>query len=123
VPMNDSVINDHNAGCNSFGQTMQLQYPWESSITNAETVFLRPTSATYGGPGIDGSSVQGSSYCSGDSQCTKNYKAEYNYGVQCSTCHDPHYWTTSDSAYNDQPGYKMLVTGVNELCGSCHYPC
>lgn len=115
IPMNNGLITAHNALCGSNGQTTELQYPWQTGY--GDTIFLRPTTATYGGSsGIDGSGAR--SGCGGDLQCEKNYGDGYNYGVQCSTCHDPHYWAESVSSNTE--GYMMLVAGINTLCSACH---
>jgi hypothetical protein len=125
VPMNGSLITAHDGQCFAVGpQTTKLTYPWDGTgdtgkSPQATSVFLRPTGATYTSSGISGTSIQGSPGCSGNNQCTKNYGTGYNYGVQCSTCHDPHYWANVTDP--QKPGYKFLPVGFNNLCAACHY--
>jgi hypothetical protein len=116
VPMNQSLIDNSIANCINGFQTFQLQWPWASGLTNGSRVILRPTARPYGGLGIagdDGAIPAG---------LANKYSAGYNYGVQCSTCHDPHHWASG----NDTPRKELqdfLVAGENDLCSSCHTPC
>jgi hypothetical protein len=109
IPMNDQLIANSAAACDG-SQTTKLSYPWLGGVNSrADTVFLRPTTTTYlGAPGISSGFPN------------NKYKAGYSYGVQCSTCHDPHDW----SANPGTEGYKFLVTAnQSELCKACHDPC
>jgi len=116
IPMNDDLIAASFANCASQSGTAstQLQYPWNDA-NGQNTVLLRPVGQdkTFNGnPGITRASIPGGE--------TK-YKSGYHYGVQCSTCHDPHDWAnTSDP--NTQ-GYRFLVLGFNNLCVTCHIGC
>lgn len=109
VPMNDTLLGDSAGDCGG-AITTKLAYPWTTGYT--DTVILRPTTATYGGsPGVTNSSGK--------------YKSGYNYGVQCSTCHDPHYWLP-DSGGNhqaDAEGEFFVVTDTSSLCSACHTGC
>lgn len=109
VPMNLDLINDSIANCTSGPPyaTMRLQYPWDGGYPN--TVLLRPTAETYNSqPGV--------------TRVTGKYRSGYNYGVQCSTCHDPHYWIEDTGTLGvwDNVGEKMLVETFNNLCTACH---
>jgi predicted CXXCH cytochrome family protein len=101
VPMNQGLIDASIANCNAGYQTTSLKYPWTNDANNV--VLLRPTMAQYGG-----------SY--GVTRNTGRYKSGYYYGVQCSSCHDPHYWSSSSGAV----GEDFLVKTFNALCDSCH---
>lgn len=106
IPMNDGLMAASNSSCSDAGQTTFLKYPWESPNPDAN-VILRPTRKLYGGnPGV--------------TRSTGKYSAGYNYGVQCSTCHDPHDW----NANSGNVGYKFLVTQTfDDLCNACHAVC
>jgi mono/diheme cytochrome c family protein len=117
IPMNDALISNSIANCTNGFQTYNVQFPWNSSVTDIEQkVFLRPTKATYGGPGIDGGDA------AIPASLVNSYKAGYNYGVQCSTCHDPHYWGSGDSSPR-QELEAFLVADENDLCNACHELC
>ena len=123
VPMNDALIaNSTNACTNGSGATTKLQYPWNGGGT--DSVLLRPTTAQYptGNPGVTRSAGK--------------YTAGYYYGVQCSTCHDPHYWWTDASAgcsntcnflvngaCADVKGTGVGCNNINPLCLVCHTTC
>jgi predicted CXXCH cytochrome family protein len=108
IPMNKNLIDESIANCGTLGQTTELRYPWNGG--QGATVFLRPTLATFrGNPGIK----------YGDPGFPANYSTstKYSYGVQCSTCHDPHWWQSSGV------GFKFLVTSnYTDLCSACHKP-
>jgi hypothetical protein len=107
VPMNQALIDNSEAVCGQGDSSTYLRYPW--SAGGNDDVKLRPTKATYDSKyGVDGSAAT-----SGGGTL---YKAGYKYGVQCSTCHDPHYWDGSDG----NPGYKFLAVTRSSLCGVCH---
>jgi len=109
IPMNDNLIAASVANCGTAGQTTSVQYPWDGG--QGSVVILRPTLNTFNGnPGIPGGSV---------GMPASKYNTGYNYGVQCSTCHDPHKW----SATVDTEGYKFVVTDFNSLCSACHTAC
>jgi hypothetical protein len=113
VPMNTSMINNSSTWCTNGWATRKLAYPWNGATGLPATVLLRPTMESYDGSlGIagDASGVP-----------AKKYRAGYNYGVQCSTCHDPHYWVTGDTLTT--AGQKFLVTDFNSLCSACHVDC
>jgi hypothetical protein len=109
IPMNAGLISDSIANCTAgspINAQMYLQYPWDGG--EESTVLLRPTAEKYkGNPGV--------------TKTDGKYKSGYNYGVQCSTCHDPHYW--SSTADPNTTGYRMLVVGFNTLCMACHIDC
>jgi predicted CXXCH cytochrome family protein len=105
VAMNADLIAASIANCSPPGTaTMRLQYPWQGSF--GDKVLLRPTAETYN------SNL-------GVTRVTGKYRSGYNYGVQCSTCHDPHYWTVTSGPV-DSEGERMLVESFNNLCTSCH---
>jgi predicted CXXCH cytochrome family protein len=107
IPMNQALIDNSALSCVDGSQSSQLSFPWGGNNPQSSTVLLRPTLTTYDSKKGVGSGFPNSKYRSG-----------YNYGVQCSTCHDPHYWTTSGV------GYKFLVTQTkNALCQACHDLC
>lgn len=120
VPMNNTLITNSAAQCMSMGgtwQTYKVVYPWDNTNVNSQpnTVILRPTSYQY-------SSQYGATTSTATPAMPANnkYKPGYSYGVQCSTCHDPHYWSgTSGTA-----GWKFIVTAtVDALCLACHVYC
>ena len=111
IPMNEELIVNSAIECD-YGQTTKLSYPWAGKSPLPDTVFLRPTATRYpssgGAPGVSSGFPN------------SKYKSGYSYGVQCSTCHDPHFW----DADNGELGYKFLVTAnTSYLCISCHDPC
>jgi hypothetical protein len=114
IPMNDSLISNSIANCTNSWQTFQLKYPWTGDVINGARVILRPTARTYGGPGVSGSTA--------NTAVPNKYSVGYNYGVQCSTCHDPHRWASGSSTPR-QELEAFLVAGENDLCNSCHEPC
>lgn len=108
VPINDELISDVAPTCPSH---MLLKYPWQAtgSAPANPNVLLRPTTVTYKGfPGIDGGDVG-----------LPKYKDGYFYGVQCTSCHDPH-------MYREVSGTscKFLVDGcvgdLDPVCLACH---
>lgn len=111
VPMNAGLLAASAASCGG-SNSVSLDYPWNQEA--ADTVLLRPTMEDYpdgsGNLGIDGGSISASKYRSG-----------YNYGVQCSSCHDPHYWEPGGALVT--AGQKFLVTDFNSLCSACHVDC
>ncbi len=112
IPMNLDLITNSAKSCPSAGSgtaTTKLSYPWEGDAALANSVFLRPTATLYGpNPGVSSGFPNG------------KYKSGYSYGVQCSTCHDPHFWDPDDT----DVGYKFLVTAnQNDLCKACHDMC
>lgn len=105
IPMNSNLLADSNAECPA-PQTRGLAYPW--STGNGDTVMLRPTNTQYGAsPGVTVPPAP-----------SPKYKAGYYYGVQCSTCHDPHYWVSGTTL--TVAGQKFLVASFNTLCSACH---
>jgi hypothetical protein len=117
VAMNQSLIDAANANCTAPGTaTMRLRYPWDGGEPNR--VLLRPTAEKF-------DSSPGVTYPTGSMPANK-YKSGYNYGVQCSTCHDPHYWIETVGQL-DTEGEKLLVkymVGASPtLCEVCHYNC
>ncbi len=108
IPMNQQLIDNSIARCDG-SQTTKLSFPWSGDSPLADTVFLRPTATTYlGASGVSSGFPNG------------KYKSGYSYGVQCSSCHDPHLW---DVDIGDV-GYKFLVTASQSaLCIACHDPC
>lgn len=112
IPMNQQLIENSVAACDG-SQTTMLSFPWDGDSPRADTVFLRPTATAYN----DGSS---DTYGVSSGFPNAKYKTGYNYGVQCSTCHDPHKWDASSG----KEGYKFLVTAnVSDLCITCHDQC
>ena len=110
IPMNAQLIANSASVCNQGGATTKLRYPWATG--GNEDVKLRPTTAQYDSQyGVDGSVPNGLG--------KKLYKAGYKYGVQCSTCHDPHYWDGNSS----NRGWNFLAVQATQLCGVCHYGC
>ncbi len=133
VPMNQQMLYSsyYNSSCVAGGtNTYYVKYPWTGDV-NAPAmggqVYLRPTAHTYpappnGFPGIDGSTIKGvdaTDYAKADSN--------YYYGVQCSTCHDPHLWWTSGGSSCDFLVANACPSGpdgTTPLCLACHeaYP-
>lgn len=111
IPMNDTLKSDSSGKCYVAGQTFRVKYPWEGATAQTNAVILRPTAQQYSGsPGISGTDA---------SVFSVKYKSGYYYGVQCSTCHDPHFWSSSAGV-----GYKLVVTNdFDSLCQACHEPC
>lgn len=112
IPMNDQLIANSSIDCQNITQiSTSLRYPWEAGAgQNGDDVKLRPTTAQYDSQyGIDGGSVP-------SPPTATLYKAGYKYGVQCSTCHDPHYWDSTST----NRGWKFLAVPSNNLCGICH---
>jgi hypothetical protein len=106
IPINLAVIANKVVQCNASLINTTIKYPWHAPDDQADVVLLRPTAQTaFGSPGV----APGN---------TGKYKQGYNYGVQCSTCHDPHLWAST--AVNST-GYKFLVTEYNSICKACHY--
>ncbi len=117
IPMNSRLIADSLANCAVGGQTTMVRYPFDLSMVNSQAshVYLRPTNFLYdGSPGVMVNDVDGPGAFPG-------YAPGYYYGVQCSTCHDPHLWT--DTTDPQVEGYKFLVIGFDQLCDACHKPC
>ena len=112
IAMNDNLIDESVANCTA-GQTTYVVYPWDSSSPESGNVILRPTLNTFrGNPGVEGQDKA--------LMPVSKYSPGYYYGVQCSTCHDPHWWKASPS----EVGYKFLVTSsFDNLCTSCHEIC
>jgi len=108
IPMNQNLLDESFANCTAAGQTTYVKYPWSNPNPDAN-VILRPTLRQFRGiSGVDGGSASGT-----------EYRAGYKYGVQCSTCHDPHNWSSSPG-----PGYKFIVTSnFDNLCNACHADC
>ena len=110
IPMNDLLLSASALACAS--QTTKLKYPWSNPLGLANSVFLRPTATKYpypsGDPGVSSGFPNA------------KYKTGYSYGVQCSTCHDPHFWDVDSG----ELGYKFLVmANLSDLCKACHYDC
>lgn len=124
IPMNQQLIDNSAARCSDTADvSTKLKYPWTAlgGGSNAN-VILRPTATQYlGNPGIEGSNVRASSGCASDPACFNKYKDSYYYGVQCSVCHDPHFWVNTSN--NQVPGYKFIVDNFNSLCKACHMNC
>jgi hypothetical protein len=113
IPMNDDLITASVTNC-VLPNTTQLKYPWTDSgagDAQEDTVILRPV-----GPDKKYNDKLGVTRSSG------KYQSGYNYGVQCSTCHDPHYWVELSGPV-DTEGEYFLVTAFNDLCKACHYVC
>lgn len=118
IPMNDAILLDWYANCVSQtgGRTTRLKYPWQTTTNRPanDNVLLRPTAQQYREAlGISGDDAYSSSG-------SLRYKSGYNYGVQCSTCHDPH-------LYFEKGGVscKFLVDGgcnaaPDNICRACH---
>lgn len=115
VPMNDALVSASLNNCINGWQTHKLRYPWTAGNAN---VVLRPTTAQYptGNMGIEGTSADAQSGGTG-----RYYKAGYNYGVQCSTCHDPHLWANTRDT--NTPGAMFIVDKFDSLCKACHVSC
>lgn len=113
IPMNDSLIANSSAGCVG-GQSTKVVYPWAGVNSQPGSVILRPTNAQYG-------TTYGVSYPGSGMPANGKYHSGYRYGVQCSTCHDPHYWV--NTADQQTTGYKFLVIGFTALCQACHDNC
>lgn len=128
VPMNQSLIENATAACtNGSGATTMLRYPWNASVEARENILLRPTNAEFppGNKGVSGDVPTGAG-------ATK-YSSGYRYGVQCSTCHDPHLWWTKTGCSS----CNFLVNGacandwaaegcgsnLDPLCTACHIDC
>ena len=110
IPMNDSLIAASLANCGSGGQTTRVKYPWDGG-TMGSVVLLRPTLKTFPAGGSYGVQMGGS-----PGMPAAKYKAGYSYGVQCSSCHDPHDWSASQGS-----GYKFVVApDLDSLCAACH---
>lgn len=107
IPMNQYLIDNSTAACTDGSSTIGLTYPWTGSNPQGTTVLLRPTATTtFSNSGVSFSTPPNNKYRTG-----------YNYGVQCSTCHDPHYWSGTANTV----GYKFLVTSSQSaLCKACH---
>lgn len=117
IPVNQYVIYNDLSMCQTQGGNAdkRVVYPW--NLENGTSVFLRPTAQTidYGSgplPGISGEDATASG------APPAFYKTGYNYGVQCSSCHDPHFWAAGD-VYN-VAGAKFIVKKFNDLCNACH---
>lgn len=109
VPMNDQLIADSLTYCKNHPGSMKLVYPWLSNSPDQADVLLRPTTHTYAGQ-------------LGVARTTPPYSAGYSYGVQCTSCHDPHEYTT-DSFGNSCDflvGSSCPTTSTDNLCYSCH---
>lgn len=115
IPVNAQLRTDSIANCVSVSDvTTRIKFPWEDTggDDRPDTVLLRPVGSdkTYAGnTGIERVDIPVAAQ--------GKYSDGYYYGVQCSSCHDPHLWasTTSSSA-----GYKFLVEPFNDLCSACH---
>jgi hypothetical protein len=114
IAMNVDLRDASNYNCGVAGQTTKVKFPWIGPDAQANVVILRPTANQYNGkPGISGTDASSGSG-------SNKYGTGYNYGVQCSTCHDPHDW----SPVEDTQGYKFIVTDTfDELCKACHVNC
>jgi hypothetical protein len=113
IPMNDQLIANSAIQCSAPGVSTKLRYPWVAgSGQSGDDVKLRPTTAQYDSQyGVDGSVPDGAG--------ADLYTAGYKYGVQCSTCHDPHYWDGQSA----NRGWNFLAVPASTLCGVCHYGC
>lgn len=111
IPMNGTLISASRNNCFVATQTTKLKYPWDGPDALPATVILRPTMKQYSGSyGISG--------LSNALMPTSKYSSGYYYGVQCSTCHDPHKWAASGE------GDKFIVTSTfDALCKACHTGC
>lgn len=128
VPMNQALLSASNSAC-GITNTTKLRFPWDDSLPldTRDQVLLRPTAAEYpeGNKGIP--TPTGSKY---------TIFAEYNYGVQCSSCHDPHLWHTR-TIYGNKISCNFLVNDacadkeagdddpldIDPLCTACHMDC
>jgi len=116
IPVNANLIDGKRQQCINDSNIMKVKYPWESPNALGGTVLLRPTSQTHNGfPGIAGDDP------SIPAALSSKYKAGYNYGVQCSSCHDPHLWANVPDA--NYTGYKFIVAPQNSMCLACHCNC
>ena len=118
IPVNQSLINEELALCAiEFSGIDQLtKYPWSTPNPLGDVVLLRPTAQDFkGAAGIAGDDA------SIPAPANTKYKAGYNYGVQCSSCHDPHLWVSAASSAT--AGYKFIVASFNSLCNACHCTC
>ncbi len=115
IAMNDNLVALSNSNCGDAGQTTYVKYPWDAPDSQASVVLLRPTGHLFQGstPGVQGLTKAG--------MPASKYSSSYSYGVQCSTCHDPHQWV--DTTNDQVAGYKLLVTGFDSLCQACHAIC
>ncbi|MBI4824420.1 MAG: hypothetical protein HY805_09385 [Nitrospirae bacterium] len=113
VPMNDQLIAESIANC-TLTEKFRIKYPWQTvgdALANPD-VLLRPTKQKFRDlPGI----ARGK-----DESPVGRYKTGYNYGVQCSSCHDPHLYFE-----NGGVSCKFLVSsGCNsapdKICNACH---
>ncbi len=116
VPLNDNLINDSIASCAGGATSTRLKYPWASTATAPANagVVLSPTAHTY--EGVSGVSGESGTPPAPDTP----YDAGSNYGVQCNTCHDPHYYHT-----NGPLSCKFMTGGscvdyYDPLCLACH---
>ncbi len=120
IPMNQALIDASFANCTSQGgtATTHVKYPWQSAgsdLAQPDTVLLRPVGAD---KTFDGNT--GVTYPTTGMPADK-YKSGYYYGVQCSTCHDPHYWVEDlNSTKGDVAGEYFLVNTFNNICQACH---
>jgi hypothetical protein len=103
IAVNQALKNDKDAQCASGNVTYTI------TLNPTPPVRLRPTGAQYANqPGI-----------------TCDYNSNYNCGVQCTSCHDPHLGNspdflltgTADNTTKGHPGTWSV------LCDSCHPPC
>lgn len=124
IPMNDRLLYSsyYNSACAGGPNTYYLKYPWTGDVNapgQGREVTLRPTTNPYDGTqGISGATIK--TYAS-----TDYAKADpnYSYGVQCSTCHDPHLWWTSGGQSCDflvAGACPSGPTGTTPLCLACH---
>lgn len=109
IPINDALKAASASNCYVAGQTFRVKYPWDAPDAQTNVVILRPTTQQYSGSYGTDASASGST----------KYNTGYYYGVQCSTCHDAHYWSPTAGV-----GNKLVVTNdFDSLCKACHEPC
>jgi hypothetical protein len=116
VPYTTQLVSNSSAECEppEGSGTSTLKLEAKATVLQDPVVALRPTGAQYG-----------SGYEEGN----------YNWGVQCSTCHDPHTWV-DPSGYAFCNTCNFLVEGcadikgsgtdcnyIDTLCAKCHIPC
>jgi hypothetical protein len=118
VPMNTDLRSNSITLCQNGTSSTWLKYPWEDTVNapaQPNDVLLRPTAQSYiSNTGIDGADVPVGG---------GKYTAGYKYGVQCSTCHDPHlYWEYSGSSckYLVAGACSAAPAGWDPLCLACH---
>ena len=113
VPINSDLIADSITSCAEGATSTRLKYPWASPNANTD-VYLRPTAQTYGGnPGVSGG--EGTPAAS-----SPPYSEDLDYGVQCSSCHNPHYYHKSGVLSCKFMTGGSCIDNYDPLCLACH---